>query len=101
MGGMSEESVTLLDGLADRTAWSTEHCPVGRAMELIGTRSAVLLMREAYYGTTRFDDFARRVGITETVAAARLRELPGPGRRERRPSGEPGQRPRHEYRLTD
>ncbi|WP_375501296.1 winged helix-turn-helix transcriptional regulator [uncultured Jatrophihabitans sp.] len=98
---MSEESVTLLDGLADRTAWNTEHCPVGRAMELIGTRSAVLLMREAYYGTTRFDDFAQRVGITENVAAARLRELTDAGLLRREPYREPGQRTRHEYRLTD
>jgi DNA-binding HxlR family transcriptional regulator len=95
------DQVTLQGVLADRTAWSTENCPVGRSMELIGTRSAMLLMREAYYGTTRFDDFAERVGITESVAAARLRELTDAGLLRREPYREPGQRTRHEYRLTD
>ena len=98
---MLDDTVTLQGVLADRTAWSTEHCPIGRTMALIGTRSAMLLMREAYYGTTRFDDFARRVGITENVAAARLRELTDAGLLRREPYREPGQRTRHEYRLTD
>jgi DNA-binding HxlR family transcriptional regulator len=61
----------------------------------------MLIMREAYYGTTRFDHFADRVGITEAVAAARLRELAEAGLLERRPYKEPGQRTRLEYRLTD
>ena len=29
----------------------------------------MLLLREAFYGTTRFDDFVARVGVTEAVAA--------------------------------
>jgi DNA-binding HxlR family transcriptional regulator len=98
---MPEDTVTLEGVLADRSAWTTENCPVGRSMELIGTRSAMLLMREAYYGTTRFDDFAERVGITENVAAARLRELTEAGLLRREPYREPGQRTRHEYRLTE
>jgi DNA-binding HxlR family transcriptional regulator len=61
----------------------------------------MLIMREAYYGTTRFDDFAERVGITEAVTAARLRELVDAGLLERRPYREPGQRTRDEYRLTE
>jgi DNA-binding HxlR family transcriptional regulator len=58
-------------------------------------------MREAYYGTTRFDDFARRVGITEAVAAIRLKELVAAGLLVREPYREPGQRTRMAYRLTD
>lgn len=72
-----------------------------RALGVVGTRSALLLMREAFYGTRRFDDFARRVGITEAVAAARLHELVDAGLLERQPYREPGQRTRHEYVLTD
>ncbi|MCW2830051.1 MAG: HxlR family transcriptional regulator [Aeromicrobium sp.] len=60
----------------------------------------MLLMREASYGTTRFDDFARRVGITDAVASSRLRELVDAGLLARRPYREPGQRTRHEYVLT-
>src|SRR3954453_7436936 len=61
----------------------------------------MLIMREAYYGTTRFDDFADRVGITEAVASARLKELVEAGLLERRPYREPGQRTRSEYVLTE
>src|SRR5689334_3136206 len=94
--------VVRLEGrLADRSLWRTgDHCSIGRAMQVIGTRSAMLLMREAFYGTRRFDDFARRVGITEAVAAQRLRELVDAGLLERAPYQEPGQRTRYEYRLT-
>ena len=42
---------------------------------MIPTRSAFLVLREAFYGTTRFDEFAERVGISEPVTATRLREL--------------------------
>lgn len=70
-------------------------------MQVIGTRSAILLMREALYGTTRFDDFAARVGISEAVAAKRLRELVDAGLLAREPYQEPGQRTRYEYVMTD
>jgi len=63
------------DLLARRGSWSAASCSVAAALEVVGTRSAMLLMREAFYGTRRFDDFAHRVGISDAVAAARLREL--------------------------
>jgi DNA-binding HxlR family transcriptional regulator len=96
-----EPGTVLLQGpLADRGAWRATRCSIDRALTVVGTRSALLLMREAYYGTRRFDDFAERVGITEAVAANRLRELVAAGLLERRPYREPGQRTRHEYVLT-
>ena len=99
---MTSGTVALAGPLADRNAWSAhDRCSIGRAMEVVGTRSAMLLMREAFYGTRRFDDFAGRVGITEAVAAKRLRELVDAGLLERTPYQEPGQRTRHEYRLTE
>ena len=78
-----------------------DKCPIDRAMQVVGTRSAVLLMREAYYGATRFDEFAARVGITESVAAKRLAELVGAGLLEKQAYKEPGQRTRFEYVVTD
>lgn len=78
-----------------------DHCPIDRAMQIVGTRSAMLLMREAAYGTTRFDDFAARVGVSDAIASSRLRELVDAGLFERRPYREPGQRTRHEYVLTE
>lgn len=97
---MTRDAAILAGALADRSAWRADRCPIGKSLEVIGTRSAMLIMREAYYGTTRFDDFARRVGISEAVAAARLRELTEARLLERRPYREAGQRTRFEYRLT-
>jgi DNA-binding HxlR family transcriptional regulator len=93
----------LLQGaLADRDAWSPiGHCAIEKTMSAVGTKSAMLIMREAYYGTTRFDDFAHRVGITKAAAAARLSELVDLGLMTRQPYREPGQRTRDEYVLTD
>ena len=78
-----------------------DRCPISRALSVVGNRSVMLIMREAYYGTTRFDDFARRVGIAESIAAARLRDLVDAGLLDRRPYQEPGQRTRYEYVLTE
>ena len=95
--------MTVLQGtLADRDAWSAVgECPIEKTMALLGTKSAMLIMREAYYGTTRFDDFWRRIGVTKAAVAARLSDLVEAGLLERRPYREPGQRSRDEYVLTD
>ena len=94
--------MTVLQGrLADRDSWSpVGRCPVEKTMGLVGTKSAMLIMREAFYGTTRFDDFARRVGITKAATSARLSELVDAGLLAKRPYQEPGQRSRDEYVLT-
>lgn len=94
--------MTLLQGpLADRDAWSAVgECAIEKTMAVVGTKSAMLIMREAYYGTTRFDDFARRVGITKAATSARLGELVELGLLRRQPYQEPGQRSRDEYVLT-
>ncbi|MGW0998734.1 winged helix-turn-helix transcriptional regulator [Streptomyces sp. NPDC002520] len=90
----------MLDLLKDRHAWSMANCSVARTLEVVGTRSALLIMREAFLGTRRFDDFAHRVGIGEPTAAARLKELTAEGLLERVPYRKPGQRTRYEYQLT-
>jgi DNA-binding HxlR family transcriptional regulator len=76
-------------------------CSIDRALQVVGTRSAMLLLREAFYGVTRFDELTARVGVSEPVAAARLKELVANGLLAREPYREPGQRTRHAYRLTD
>jgi DNA-binding HxlR family transcriptional regulator len=86
--------------LEPRGGWTAEGCSIDRAIQLLGTRSTLLILREAHYGTTRFEDFASRVGVSEPVAANRLRELVAEGLLVREPYREPGQRTREEYRLT-
>jgi DNA-binding HxlR family transcriptional regulator len=93
------------DGLAHdgpaRETRAREQCSIRRALDVAGNRSALLIMREALYGTTRFDDFAGRAGISEPVTATRLRDLVDHGLLRREPYREPGQRTRMAYRLTD
>jgi DNA-binding HxlR family transcriptional regulator len=76
-------------------------CPIDRTLQVVGSRSAFLLLRESFYGATRFDDLVRLTGFTEAVAANRLKELVDHGLLERRPYREPGQRTRQEYVLTE
>ena len=78
-----------------------DHCPIDRTMQLLGSRSAVLLMRESYFGTTRFDEFVARTALTEAVVAGRLRDLVDAGLLAKEPYREPGQRTRQAYVLTD
>ncbi|MFR9750407.1 winged helix-turn-helix transcriptional regulator [Nocardia sp. 004] len=86
--------------LADLSSWKTEECSIAKALDIVGTRSAMLILREAYYGTRRFDGFASRVGITDAAAATQLRKLTAAGLLVKQPYQEEGKRTRHEYVLT-
>src|SRR5256885_3054955 len=93
-------AVRMTGSLEPREGWTADRCTIAKALEVVSTRSALLIMREAFYGTTRFDDFAERVGLSEPATAARLRELVDEGLLEREDYREPGQRTRQRYRLT-
>ncbi len=95
-----ESPLKLAGSLGPRDGWTAERCSLAKALDVVGTRTAFLILREAFYGTMRFDDFAARVDISEPVAAARLRELVDQGLLEREDYREPGQRTRQRYRLT-
>src|SRR5256885_7840978 len=94
-------AVRMTGSLEPREGWTADRCTIAKALDVVSTRSAFLILREAFYGTTRFDDFAQRVGISEPVTATRLRELVDHGLLEREDYREPGQRTRRRYRLTD
>ncbi len=87
--------------IARRRGPAGDRCPIDRTLQVVGSRSAFLLLREAFYGTTRFDDLVRLTGFSEAVTANRLKELVAHGLLERRPYRQPGQRTRHEYVLTE
>jgi DNA-binding HxlR family transcriptional regulator len=96
-----EHALRMTGSLDPRDSWQANGCTIARALDVVPTRSAFLLLREAFYGTTRFDDFAERVGISEPATAARLRELVDNGLLEREDYREPGQRTRQRYLLTE
>ena len=76
------------------------YCPIERALDVLKARSAVLVLREAFYGATRFEEFTARTGLSDATAAGRLRDLVRADILDKRPYQEPGPRRRHEYVLT-
>jgi DNA-binding HxlR family transcriptional regulator len=100
MIGCMNGALRLTGSLEPREGWTADRCTIAKALEVVSTRSALLIMREAFYGTTRFDDFAERVGLSEPATAARLRELVDEGLLELEDYRDPGQRTRRQYRLT-
>lgn len=88
--------------LEPRGSWGAPRaCPIARTFEALGSRSAYVILREAFYGASRFEEFVQRTGVSEPVAAARLKDLTEEGILEKVPYQEPGQRTRHEYHLTE
>src|SRR6202035_693554 len=52
--------------------YAGENCPVARALEIIGERWTLLIVRDAFYGVSRFSDFRDHLGIPRAVLAERL-----------------------------
>ena len=98
---MANATIQMTGPLDPRGGWEARSCSIAKALDVLRNRSAFLLMREAFYGTTRFEDFAERVGLSDPVTSARLRDLVEEGLLEREDYREPGQRTRKAYRLTE
>jgi DNA-binding HxlR family transcriptional regulator len=92
-----------MTGVLDpRSSWGpASTCQIAKTFETIGTKSAYVIMREAFYGATRFEEFVERTDMSEPVVSARLRELTDEGLLEKVPYQEPGQRTRNAYQLTE
>jgi DNA-binding HxlR family transcriptional regulator len=76
-------------------------CSIARSLEVLGEKWTLLVVREAFFGVTRFADFRARLGIAPDVLTARLETLVEGGVLERRPYRDEGQRQREEYVLTE
>lgn len=76
-----------------------QHCSIARALSVIGDRWTMLVLREAFLRTRRFEDFHQRTGAPRPILAERLRGLVDQGVFERRPYG--NHPDRYEYRLTE
>jgi DNA-binding HxlR family transcriptional regulator len=82
-----------------RTAFANWPCSLARSVDLLGDWWTPLVLREAYYGVRRFDDFQRSLGIGRNILTQRLNRLVDEGMLHRRPYHD---RPvRHEYVLTE
>lgn len=79
--------------------YETQDCSAARALEIVGERWSLLIVRDALFaGTTRFSDFQRSLGVARNVLATRLEWFVEAGLMERRPSTDAA--PYHDYVLT-
>ncbi|MFI2374156.1 winged helix-turn-helix transcriptional regulator [Streptomyces sp. NPDC018964] len=88
-----------MDGMALGKDYASQECSIASALEVIGERWTLLVIRDAFYGVRRYNDFLVHLGIPRAVLAARLRALTEQGILEKRRYQESP--PREEYVLTD
>jgi len=79
------------------TAFDDWNCSLAQTLSVIGERWTVLILRDAFFGVTRFDEFQSRLGIARNILANRLKHLTNEGvlERTKAPNGRPA------YRLTE
>ncbi len=73
-------------------------CSVAQCLEVVGEWWSMLIIRDAFLGVTRFEDFHRRLGISRNILQQRLTKLVDEGVLVRRPYSE--HPPRDDYRLS-
>jgi DNA-binding HxlR family transcriptional regulator len=81
--------------------YSADNCTIGRTMAILGERWTFVVIREVFNGIRRFDDMRRRTAIPRQVLTDRLAVLVDHGLLRKEPYQVPGERARHEYRLTE
>jgi DNA-binding HxlR family transcriptional regulator len=82
-----------------RRDYDGQNCSIARTLELIGERWTLLIIRDAFLGIRRFEDFQADLGVARNVLSVRLARLVDEDILERRRYQE---RPdRYEYRLTE
>lgn len=88
--------------LRDRHKWSIgDTCSASRVLDLLSTKTVFLVVRECFYGTTRFEDFMERIGTSAPAVSRALKQLESAQIVTRVPYQEPGKRVHDEYRLTE
>ncbi|WP_434099157.1 winged helix-turn-helix transcriptional regulator [Streptomyces violaceorubidus] len=79
--------------------YATQECSIARALEVVGERWTLLVIRDALYGVRRYNDFLVHLGIPRAVLANRLQTLTAEGILDKRRYQESP--PRDEYVVTD
>lgn len=81
-----------------RKSFGNMTCPIARGLERVGEWWSMLIIRDALYGLTRFDEFQKSLGIAPNMLTRRLNALVEEGLLERHQYCE--KPPRFEYHLT-
>src|SRR6267378_275158 len=59
----------------ERFRYSAENCSIRSTLDIVGEKWTLLVLREAFYGVRRFDDFAQALGCARNILSARLNTL--------------------------
>ncbi len=78
--------------------YAGQDCPIAQTLEIIGDRWTMLIIRDAFLGLRRFDEFHASLGVSRNILADRLKRLVDVGIFERVLYNE--HPPRYEYKLT-
>jgi DNA-binding HxlR family transcriptional regulator len=82
-----------------RKSFGNMQCPIARSLERVGEWWSILILRDAFHGLTRFDQFQKSLEIAPNMLTRRLNALVEAGLLERRRYSE--HPPRDEYVLTE
>ena len=82
-----------------RVSFAEVACPIAQSLEVIGEWWTLLIIRDAFFGVTRFDEFQENLGIARNILASRLDTLVAAGVMERQCYDEG--RARYDYVLTE
>ena len=82
-----------------RKSFGNMPCPIARSLERVGDWWSILILRDAFQGVTRFDQFQKSLEIAPNILSRRLSSLVEGGLLERRRYR--AHPPRHEYLLTE
>src|SRR6516165_6195841 len=82
-----------------RKSFGSMQCPIARGLERVGEWWSILILRDAFHGLTRFDQFQKSLDIAPNMLTRRLNGLVEAGLLERHRYSE--RPPRDEYRLTE
>ena len=82
-----------------RKSFGNMHCPIARSLERVGEWWSILILRDAFHGFTRFDEFQKSLGVAPNMLTRRLNALVEAGFLARRRYSE--HPPRHEYIVTE
>ena len=82
-----------------KASFADMNCSIAQSLEIVGEWWTLLILRDAFLGVSRFDDFVARLGISRNILTNRLDTLVDAGVLERRAYDEA--RGRYDYVLTD
>jgi DNA-binding HxlR family transcriptional regulator len=81
-----------------RTSFAHQQCPIARSLDCVGEWWSILILRDAFHGLSRFDEFQESLGIASNMLSRRLKALVKSGLLKRQEYQR--QPTRHEYVLT-